>query len=40
MKAYRLCMAKYQDDAAKAKDLCGPYTQALREIEVKQSPVR
>ena len=40
MKAYRLCLAKYQDDAAKAKELCGPYTQSLREIEVKQSHQR
>jgi hypothetical protein len=37
MKAYRLCMAKYQDDATKAKELCGPYTPSLREIEVKRS---
>jgi hypothetical protein len=40
MKAYRLYMAKYQDDAAKAKDPCEPYTQSLREIEVKQSHAR
>lgn len=40
MKAYRLCMAKYQDDSVKAKELCGPYTQSLREIEVKQSHAR
>jgi hypothetical protein len=31
---YRLCLEKYQDDPPKAKDLCGPYTQRLREIEV------
>lgn len=40
MKAYRLCLAKYQGDAAKSKELCGPYTQTLREIEVKQSHQR
>ena|GEM_PF-1152005 len=40
MKAYRLCLAKYQVDAAKSKELCGPYTQTLREIEVKQSQQR
>jgi DnaJ-domain-containing protein 1 len=40
LKAYRLCLEKYQDDAAKAKELCGPYTQSLREIEVKQSHQR
>ena len=31
---YRLCMEKYQDDPPKAKELCGPYTQRLREIEI------
>jgi len=31
---YRLCLEKYQDDPPKAKDLCGPYTQRLREIEI------
>lgn len=31
---YRLCMEKYQNDPPKAKDLCGPYTQRLREIEI------
>jgi len=35
--AYRQCLEKYQDDPPKAKELCGPYTQSLREIEVKQS---
>ncbi len=35
LKAYRLCLAKYQDDPPKAKELCAPYTQSLREIEVK-----
>ncbi|HXX76491.1 MAG TPA: hypothetical protein VEI50_15280 [Nitrospiraceae bacterium] len=40
LRAYRLCLEKYQDDPPKAKELCGPYTQALREIEVKQSHQR
>jgi DnaJ-domain-containing protein 1 len=40
MKAYRLCVANYQDDAVIAKELCGPYTQSFREIEVKQSHQR
>ncbi len=31
---YRLCLEKYQDEPPKAKDLCGPYTQRLREIEI------
>jgi len=37
LRAYRQCLEKYQDDPPKAKELCGPYTQSLREIEVKQS---
>ncbi|MEK7237644.1 MAG: hypothetical protein AAB242_13525 [Nitrospirota bacterium] len=36
LKAYRLCLTKYQDESSKAKDMCGPYVQSLREIEVKQ----
>jgi hypothetical protein len=40
MKAYRLCLVNFQDDVVKAKELCGPYTQSLREIEVKQSHQR
>ncbi len=36
LKAYRLCLTKYQDDPPKAKEICGPYTQSLREIEVRQ----
>ena len=40
LKAYRLCLDKYQDDSAKAKDLCGPYTQSLREIEVRHQSNR
>ena len=35
LKAYRLCLSKYQDDPPKAKEICGPYTQTLREIEVR-----
>ena len=37
LRAYRQCLERYQDDPPKAKELCGPYTQSLREIEVKQS---
>jgi hypothetical protein len=32
--AYRLCLAKYQDDPPKAKEFCAPYTQRLRELEI------
>ena len=35
LKAYRLCLSKYQDDPPKSKEICGPYTQTLREIEVR-----
>jgi hypothetical protein len=31
---YRLCLEKYQDDPPKAKEVCGPYTQRLKEIEI------
>jgi hypothetical protein len=40
LKAYRLCLTKYQDDPPKAKEICGPYTQSLREIEVRQQQGR
>ena len=40
LKAYRLCLTKYQDDPPKAKDLCAPYTQTLREVEVKHQVPR
>ncbi len=36
LKAYRLCLTKYQENPPKAKEMCGPYTQSLREIEVRQ----
>ncbi|MCE9536751.1 MAG: hypothetical protein K8R65_10135 [Nitrospirae bacterium] len=36
LKAYRLCLTKYQDEPPKAKEMCSPYTQSLREIEVRQ----
>ncbi|MBS0169293.1 MAG: hypothetical protein JSR62_02965 [Nitrospira sp.] len=31
---YRRCLEKYQDEPPKSKELCAPYTQRLREIEV------
>ena len=36
LKAYRLCLTKYQDEPLKAKEMCGPYMQSLREIEIRQ----
>ncbi len=35
LKAYRLCLQKYENDPAKAKENCSVYTQALHEIEIK-----
>ncbi len=40
MRAYRQCLTKYQDEPPKAKEVCGPYTQSLREIEVKHQGTR
>lgn len=40
LKAYRLCLAKYQDEPPKAKEVCAPYTQSLREIEMKHQITR
>lgn len=34
LKAYRHCLARYEDDPPKAKEHCSVYTQQLREIEV------
>jgi predicted metal-binding protein len=36
LKAYRLSLTKYRVDSPKAKEIGGPYTQSLREIEVKR----
>jgi uncharacterized membrane protein YukC len=40
LRAYRQCLTKYQDDPPKSKELCAPYTQSLREIEVKHQVTR
>jgi hypothetical protein len=40
LKAYRLCLAKYQDEPPKAKEMCAPYTQSLRELEVRHQTTR
>ena len=37
MRAYRLCLQKYENDPPKAREYCAPYTQSLREIDVKSS---
>ncbi|TKB74722.1 MAG: hypothetical protein E8D45_08305 [Nitrospira sp.] len=35
MRAYRLCLQKYEADPPGAKEHCAPYTQSLREIEIR-----
>jgi hypothetical protein len=40
LRAYRQCLTKYQEDPPKSKELCAPYTQSLREIEVKHQVTR
>jgi hypothetical protein len=40
LRAYRQCLARYQDDPHRAKDFCAPYTQSLREIEGKHQGTR
>lgn len=40
LRAYRHCLVKYQEDSPKAKDLCAPYTQSLREFDIKHQVTR
>ena len=40
IRAHRLCLQRYEDDPPKAKQHCGPYTQSLREIDIKRELVR
>jgi hypothetical protein len=35
MKAYRECLKKHESDPQKSRDFCAPYTQSLREIEIR-----
>ena len=35
MRAYRECLKKHENDPQKSRDFCAPYTQSLREIEIK-----
>ncbi len=34
-KAHRECLKKYEGEPHKSRDFCAPYTQSLREIEVR-----
>jgi hypothetical protein len=35
IKAYRQCLQRYESDPQKSREFCAPYTQSLREIEIK-----
>jgi len=35
MRAYRECLKKYESEPQKSRDFCAPYTQSLREIEIR-----
>ena len=35
MRAYRECLKKYEGEPQKSREFCAPYTQSLREIEIK-----
>ena len=37
-KAHRLCLQKYEDNAAAAREHCAPYAQALQDIERRTPP--
>jgi hypothetical protein len=40
MRAYRLCLQRYEEDPPQAKAHCAPYTQSLREVEIRREIVR
>lgn len=40
LRAYRLCLQRYEAEPPKAKEYCGPYTQSLREVEIKRELIR
>jgi len=40
MRAYRVCLQRYEAEPPKAKEHCAPYTQSLREVEIKREFVR
>lgn len=35
MRAYRECLKKYESEPSKSREFCAPYTQSLREIEIR-----
>lgn len=40
LRAYRLCLQRYETEPPKAKEYCAPYTQSLREVEIKRELIR
>jgi hypothetical protein len=40
MRAYRVCLQRYEGEPPKAKEHCAPYTQSLREVEIRREIVR
>ena len=40
LRAYRECLKKYEDDPQKSREFCAPYTQSLREIEIRRGETR
>ena len=40
LRAYRLCLQRYEAEPPQAKEYCGPYTQSLREIDIKRETLR
>jgi hypothetical protein len=39
MRAHRECLQKYEAEPAKARDHCAPYTQTLRELDIKRQTI-
>lgn len=37
MRAYRECLKKYESEPQKSREFCAPYTQSLREIEIRSA---
>lgn len=35
MRAYRECLKRYESEPSKSREFCAPYTQSLREIEIR-----
>lgn len=40
LKAHRLCLQKYENDPAAAKERCAPYLQAIQDMERKGTSAR